>query len=50
MAEMNVDEFIEFFSNKLIDEYYYSFNFDDTDFMKKIDPKNQFHFVGDDCE
>ena len=50
MAEMNIDEFIEFFNNKLIDEYYYSFDFDDTDIMKKLDPKNQFHFVGDDCD
>jgi hypothetical protein len=50
MAEMNKDEFIEFFSNKLVDEYYYSLDFDDSDFMKKIDPENKFHFVGDDCD
>ena len=50
MAEMNKDEFIEFFSNKLVDEYYYSLDFDDSDFMKKIDPENKFNFVGDDCD
>ena len=50
MAEMNKDEFIEFFSSPLIDEYYYSLDFDDSDLMKKIDPENKFIFVGDDCD
>jgi hypothetical protein len=49
MAEMSIDTFIKFFSNKLIDKYFYSDNFDETEFLSKF-TKYSFTFVGDDCD
>lgn len=49
IAEMSIDTFIKFFSNKLIDKYFYSDNFDETEFLSKF-TKYSFTFVGDDCD
>jgi len=49
ITEMSVDTFIKFFSNKLIDKYFYSDNFDETEFLSKF-TKYSFAFVGDDCD
>jgi hypothetical protein len=50
MAEMTLDEYIQFFSNEFIDVFYYMEEFSDTEFIKKIDSNNKFEFVGDDCD
>ena len=50
MAEMTLDEYIQFFSNSLIDEYYYMEEFSDCEFIEKVNSDNKFAFVGDDCD
>ncbi len=47
--DMTLDTFIKFFSNKFIDEYYYSEQFDDSEFLSKV-KKYSFIFIGDDCD